>query len=70
MSCSCDGGIAASDFGEERDRRLVDGARRGEVVERQGLLVELLEGDTRPQAGDSAVERLQLEVGRGDVVEG
>ena len=70
MSWSSDGGISASDFGEERDQGLVDGGRRGEVVECQGLVVELLEGDARAQAEGSTVERLQLEVGRGDVVEG
>ncbi len=48
-------------LGEERGESLVDGFGGGEVVDGQGLTVELLEGDAGSQVPRGAVEGLQLE---------
>ena len=67
---SCRLGLTALDVAKQLVAGRVDKSCGGEVVERHSDAVELLEGDTGAKIALGTVERLQLQVRRGDVLEG
>ena len=67
---SCRLGLTALDVAKQLVAGRVDESCGGEVVECHSDAVDLLEGDTGAKIALGTVERLQLQVRRGDVLEG